>query len=69
METVEITVEKGLCAASEMCPRIAPLLFSLPENSDTAIVLQPQITDPEQIMLAQEAEASCPTMAIVLKRS
>ena len=69
MESVEITVDKDLCAASAMCPRIAPLLFSLPDDADTAIVLQPKITDPEQIKLAEEAEAACPTMAIVLNRS
>ena len=68
-QAVEITVDKDLCAASAMCPRIAPLLFSLPDDADTAIVLQERITDPEQIKLAEEAEAACPTLAIILKRS
>ena len=64
--STHITIDPELCAASAMCKRIAPQLFDLPDDADTAIVLQETVDDPELVALAAEAESGCPTLAIVL---
>jgi len=66
---IRVSVDEELCAASAMCKRLAPQIFDLPDDADTAIVLQPTIEDPESIKLAEEAESACPTLAIVIDRS
>ncbi len=66
--SVHLSVDPELCAASAMCKRIAPQLFDLPDDADTAVVLQEVVDDPELVKLAEEAESGCPTLAIVLKR-
>jgi ferredoxin len=68
-ESVNVSVDENLCAASAMCKRIAPQVFDLPDDADTAVVLQSTVTDPEQIKLAEEAEQACPTLAIQLERA
>ncbi len=68
MTRIEVRVDEELCAASAMCKRLAPRIFDLPDDADTAIVLQPVIEDPERIKLAEEAESGCPTLAIVIDR-
>ena len=68
-QSVSVSVDETLCAASAMCKRIAPKVFALPEDADTAVVLESSLTDPELIALAEEAEQGCPTMAILLERS
>jgi ferredoxin len=68
-ESVSVSVDETLCAASAMCKRIAPQVFHLPDAADTAVVLQSPVTDPELIKLAEEAEQGCPTMAILLERA
>jgi ferredoxin len=65
--SVKISVDPELCAASAMCPRVAPQLFALPDMADTAVVLQESVSDPELIKLAREAEAGCPTLAITVE--
>jgi ferredoxin len=67
--STHISIDPDLCAASAMCKRIAPQLFDLPDDSDTAIVLQETVDDPELVTLAEEAESGCPTVAIVLTRN
>ncbi len=69
MSGIRVSVDEELCAASAMCKRLAPQIFDLPDDADTAIVLQPTIEDPESIKLAEEAESACPTLAIVIDRS
>jgi ferredoxin len=64
MTTLHIQIDADLCAASAMCQRIAPDIFLMPDDADTAIVLTPAVTDPGQIRLAQEARGACPTQAI-----
>ncbi len=69
MTELRIRVDEELCAASAMCKRLAPQVFDLPDDADTAVVLQPTVTDPEVIVLVEEAEGACPTLAIVVDRS
>jgi ferredoxin len=66
--TVGVWIDPELCAASGMCRRIAPTVFDLPDDADTAVVLQETVSDPELIRLAEQAESECPTQAIVLRR-
>jgi ferredoxin len=66
MSELEVSVDDELCAASALCKRIAPRVFDLPDDADTAIVLMPVVSDPEQVALTRDAEESCPTQAIVL---
>jgi ferredoxin len=68
MSGIRIRVDEELCAASAMCKRLAPQIFDMPDDADTAVVLQPAIDDPELIELAEEAEGACPTLAIVIDR-
>jgi ferredoxin len=65
-ESVEISIDEELCAASALCQRVAPQVFSMPDDEDTAVVLQPSVSDPELIALAEQAADGCPTMAILL---
>lgn len=65
-QTLGISVDVELCAASGMCQRVAPQIFDLPDDADTAVVLQPLLSDPELIRLAEQAANECPTLAIVL---
>jgi ferredoxin len=65
-EPVDITIDEELCAASALCQRVAPQLFSMPDDEDTAVVLQSPVEDPALIALAEEAADGCPTMAILL---
>jgi ferredoxin len=66
--SVHVRVDEELCAASAMCKRLAPQIFDLPDDADTAIVLQPVLDDPAAIALAEETASACPTMAILLDR-
>jgi ferredoxin len=68
MSRIHVSVDDELCAASAMCKRLAPQIFDLPDDADTAIVLQPTIEDPELIALAEEVQGACPTLAIVIDR-
>jgi ferredoxin len=68
-ESVKVRIDENLCAASAMCKRIAPQVFDLPDDADTAVVLQETVTDPEQIKLVEEAEQSCPTLAVLVERA
>ena len=67
-QSVSVSIDETLCAASAMCKRIAPQVFDLPEDADTAVVLQSPVTDPDVIKLVEEAEQGCPTLAILLER-
>ena len=65
--SIKISVDHDLCAASALCPRVAPQLFELPDMADTAVVLQETVSDPDLVRLAREAEAGCPTLAITVE--
>lgn len=62
-----VKVDPQLCAASAMCTRIAPSILELPDGSDWAVVLQPTVSDADQIELAREAMEACPTGAITIE--
>jgi ferredoxin len=64
MAACRITVDEGRCAASTTCVLVAPDLFELPPDGDTAHVKAALVDDPGLIELAREAEESCPTGAI-----
>jgi ferredoxin len=64
---VTVSVDQLFCAASGMCKKVAPQVFDLPDDSDSAVVLVNPVTDPEQVARAKEAEQSCPTAAISLE--
>ncbi len=64
MTELHIRIDEDCCAASAMCQRIAPQIFSMPDDADTAILLMDVVSDPAQIALAREAEEACPTRAI-----
>jgi ferredoxin len=66
MTDLGVSIDDELCAASALCKRIAPQIFDLPDDADTAIVLMPVVGDPEHVALARDAEESCPTQAILL---
>jgi ferredoxin len=66
MTELEVSVDDELCAASALCKRIAPKVFDLPDDADTAVVLMPVVSDPEQVTLTRDAEESCPTQAILI---
>jgi ferredoxin len=63
---VKLSVDEDLCAASALCTRIAPELFELPDDSYTAVVLRPEVSDDAALAAARDAVASCPAMAISL---
>jgi ferredoxin len=65
-QTIGISIDAELCAASAMCPRIAPMIFELPDDADTARVRQPTLSDPALTKLAEQAAAECPTGAILI---
>jgi ferredoxin len=69
MTKLHIQIDADLCAASAMCQRIAPQTFRMPDDADTATVLIPVVTDPEQISLAHQARDACPTQAIATRWS
>ena len=52
-----------------MCQRIAPQIFSMPDDADTAIVLMGPVDDPAQMALAREAAEACPTGAIIIEET
>lgn len=63
-EGVRVSVDADSCVASALCKRLAPKMFDLPRNSETAVVLTPEVTAPADIALAWEAKDGCPGMAI-----
>jgi ferredoxin len=67
MTELHVSVDEDCCAASAMCKRIAPQIFDMPDDADTAIVLMEVVTDPAQIDLAREAQEACPTQAIEIE--
>ena len=69
MAELHIRIDEEACAASAMCQRIAPPIFSMPDDADTAIVLIEAVDDPAQVALAQEAAKACPTGAIIIEES
>jgi ferredoxin len=65
--SVSISIDEVHCAASALCAWIAPELFVLEERASTAAALKSSLTNTAEIALAEEAERSCPTLAISLK--
>ena len=69
MTELHIRIDAEVCAASAMCQRIAPHVFSMPDDADTAIVLMDPVSDPAQMALALEAAKACPTAAIIIEET
>jgi len=67
--SVKITINQDVCAATGECTRTAPKVFDIPEDSDTAVVIMDLVSDPEQIALVEEAAQFCPTGSISLERN
>lgn len=67
MPALRARIDAESCAASALCQRVAPEIFSMPDDADTATVLVDTVTDPAQMALVREAEAGCPTAAIVVE--
>jgi len=44
-------------------------MFDLPRDADNAVVLQPEVSDPDDVDLAWEARDGCPGMAIEVEES
>jgi ferredoxin len=63
-ERVKVSVDVDSCVASALCKRLAPKMFDLPQDADAAVVLQPEVSGPEDVALAWEAKDGCPGMAI-----
>ena len=64
---MKITVDRDRCVGSAYCQRIAPGVFDLGDDG-IAIVLTADVAGP-QAAAAREAEADCPSMAIVAEES
>ena len=67
MGGLRVRIDADLCAASALCQRVAPEIFSVPDDADTALVLVDPVSDPSQIALVTDAAAGCPTGAIVIE--
>jgi ferredoxin len=67
MAACRITVDESRCAMSTTCALVAPALFEIPSDGDTAVVKVAVVDDPELVELAREAEESCPTQAILVE--
>jgi ferredoxin len=67
-DSIKVSVDADVCTGNGMCARIAPQIFELSPDTDIAQVLMPEVSDPELVTLAEEAEQSCPTLAIKVER-
>lgn len=67
-QTVGVAVDAQRCVATGLCCRLAPRVFALPDDAGTAVVLLADLTDPELIAQAEQAEEECPNEAILLSR-
>ena len=67
MPCLKVSVDATKCVASGTCVAIAPAIFDLPADAAVALVKLSEITDPDLIDLAREADESCPSAAIVLE--
>jgi ferredoxin len=61
---VRVTVDESLCAATGECERICPEVF---EVGDVARASMPE-PHPSLQEVVREAEAACPTGAIIVSR-
>ena len=66
-EPVKITVDADRCVGSAYCQRIAPALFDLGDDG-FAFVTEPDVTG-AGAAAAREAEAACPSMAILVQEA
>ncbi len=62
--SVRVKVNPDLCALTGECTRTAPSVFEIRDDSDYAVVIMDEVSDPEQIALVQEAAQFCPTGSI-----
>jgi ferredoxin len=63
-ESVKVSVNPDVCALSGECTRTAPDVFEIRDDSDVAVVIMDEVSDPAQIALAKEAAQFCPTGSI-----
>lgn len=60
---LRVVVDHDMCAASGFCARIAPEVFRLRDEDDSAVVLVGEV--PTELEAdVREAEAACPVGAI-----
>ena len=64
---MKVYVDTSACTRTGYCAGIAPDIFTLPEDSYAAQATDHELTDPEAIAQAREAERSCPFGAIHLQ--
>ena len=64
--TTRVAVDRQQCALQGYCERIAPEVFEVRDGESTVHVRRETVEDPELEELVEEAEAACPTRAIVL---
>jgi ferredoxin len=64
---IEVKIDPLTCALTGYCQRTAPQIFEIRPDQPVVSVKMPGIEDPALIELAREAEASCPTGAIVIE--
>lgn len=62
---LRVVVDHDMCAASGFCARIAPEVFRLGDEDDSAVVLVGEVPT-ELDSDVREAEAACPTAAITV---
>ena len=64
--STHIKIDELSCALTGYCVRVAPELFEIVPGKDWVDVKHEHVEDAQTIASAQEAEANCPTGAIVL---
>ena len=56
-------ISKDLCISCELCPEIAPDLYTMDEDGKAVAIIEDELSD-EEVDLAMEAVDNCPTGAI-----
>lgn len=63
---MRIAVDRSLCQGHGQCQDAAPRAFEV-DDEGLAVVLTPEVTDPEEIRMVEEAADRCPVQAISLE--
>lgn len=63
--TTHVTIDRDLCAGSEVCCGLYPEAFALDEHGVAVVVASDGVLDPDR---AQRAVDSCPMQALALTR-
>ena len=62
----EVTIDEICCALTGYCQRVAPEIFEIQSDKPIVQVKHRRIEDRALVEKAYEAEANCPTAAILL---